>query len=112
MLGSVSSWGPQTVGVGEDRAAEPIGVIEPTTSERIVVAGTDIARLGEGARTAHRRAQVGFVFSSSGWYSRRPVGERAAGRRTRQRGSGGRTRQVLAQVGSASGWTGSRASLA
>jgi ABC-type lipoprotein export system ATPase subunit len=66
--------GPQTVGVGEDRAAEPIGVIEPTTSERIVVAGTDIARLGEGARTAHRRDQVGFVFSSSGWYSRRPVG--------------------------------------
>ena len=56
----MSSSGPQTVVVGEDRAAEPDRGDRADDLERIVVAGTDIARLGQGARTVHRRDQVGL----------------------------------------------------
>jgi putative ABC transport system ATP-binding protein len=49
-------------GSGKTTLLNLIGAIEPPTSGRILVAGTDIAGFGERERTAHRRERIGFVF--------------------------------------------------
>ena len=49
-------------GSGKTTLLNLIGAIEPPTSGRILVAGTDIGGFGERERTAHRRERIGFVF--------------------------------------------------
>jgi putative ABC transport system ATP-binding protein len=49
-------------GSGKTTLLNLIGAVEPPTSGRILVAGTDIGGFGERERTAHRRERIGFVF--------------------------------------------------
>jgi putative ABC transport system ATP-binding protein len=87
-------------GSGKTTLLNVIGAIEPPTSGRIVVAGTDIGGFGERERTAHRRDQVGFVFQ---FFNLVPtltarenvqlIAELVAA------DPAGRTQEVLAQVG-------------
>ncbi|MFC4913053.1 ABC transporter ATP-binding protein [Actinomadura gamaensis] len=49
-------------GSGKTTLLNLVGGIEKPSAGRIEVAGTDIAGLDEKARTAYRRARVGFVF--------------------------------------------------
>jgi ABC-type lipoprotein export system ATPase subunit len=58
----VALYGPS--GSGKTTLLNLIGALDRPTAGWIEVCGRDIVRLGDGARTQLRRAQIGFIFQS------------------------------------------------
>jgi len=49
-------------GAGKSTLLHIAGLLDAPTSGRVIINGTDMTHLGDDARTAVRRAQVGFVY--------------------------------------------------